>query len=53
MDGPWSTTGSCEQGHESPQMVGAFLQTGLSTLYSVWTPLAKFGLHAGNTKFNT
>jgi hypothetical protein len=36
-----------------PQKGGAFLNTGLSTLYLAWTTLAKFGLHAGSTTFNT
>jgi hypothetical protein len=36
-----------------PQKGGAFLGTGLSTLYLVLTTLAKLGLRAGNTTFNT
>jgi len=36
-----------------PQKGRALLKTGPSTVYVVWTTSAKFGLHAGNTKFNT
>jgi hypothetical protein len=36
-----------------PRKGGAFLKTGLSTLYVVWTALVELGLHAANTTFNT